>query len=113
SITFAPIVDQSGVAMRRAALILFRTVVASVLKIPIALLLLFFAVTGGRLDIFIAISLPFGIGVAVEGGILMPRVLRGYRPKPSLALTHIRPTFRFSTATYLAGTTAAANTLLP
>jgi len=112
SITFAPILDQSGLAMRRADLILFRTVVASVLKIPIALLLLFFAVTGGRLDIFIAISLPFGIGVAVEGGILMPRVLRGYRPKPSLDLTHIRPMFRFSTANYLAGTIGAADTLL-
>src|SRR5207247_7645336 len=48
SITFAPILDQSGLAMRRADLILFRTVAASVLKIPIALLLLFFAVTGCR-----------------------------------------------------------------
>src|SRR5436309_2578109 len=93
SITFAPILDQSGLAMRRADLILFRTVVASVLKIPIALLLLFF-------------------GVTVEGGILMPRVLRGYRPKPSLDLTHIRPMFRFSTANYLAGTIGAADTLL-
>ncbi len=112
SLTFAPILDQSGLAMRRADLILWRTVLASVLKIPIALLLVLFAVTGGRLDIFVAISLPFGIGVAVEGVILMPRVLRGYRPKPSLDLTHLRPMVRFSMANYLAATIGAADTLL-
>src|SRR2546428_741668 len=50
SLTFAPILDQSGLAMRRADLILWRTVLASVLKIPIALVLVFSAVTGGRLD---------------------------------------------------------------
>src|SRR2546422_1723355 len=112
SLTFAPILDQSGLAMRRADLILWRTVLASVLKVPIALLLIFFAVTGGRLDIFVAISLPVGIAVAVEGGILLPRVLPGYRPKPSLDLSHIRPMVRFSTANYLAATIGATDTLL-
>src|SRR2546426_174210 len=112
SLTFAPILDQSGLAMRRADLILWRTVLASVLKIPIALVLVFSAVTGGRLDIFVAISLPFGIAVAFEGGILLPRVLPGYRPKPSLDLSHIRPMVRFSTANYLAATIGAADTLL-
>jgi O-antigen/teichoic acid export membrane protein len=112
SLTFAPILDQSGLAMRRADLILWRTVLASVLRVPIALLLVFFAVTGGRLDIFVAISLPVGIAVAVEGGILLPRVLPGYRPKPSRDLSHIRPMVRFSTANYLAATIGAADTLL-
>jgi O-antigen/teichoic acid export membrane protein len=112
SLTFAPILDQSGLAMRRADLILWRTVLASVLRIPIALLLVLFAVTGGRLDIFVAISLPVGIAVVVEGGILLPRVLPGYRPKPSLDLSHIRPMVRFSTANYLAATIGAADTLL-
>jgi len=112
SLTFAPILDQSGLAMRRADLILWRTVLASVLKIPIALVLVFSAVTGGRLDIFVAISLPFGVAVAFEGGILLPRVLPEYRPKPSLDLSHIRPMVRFSTANYLAATIGAADTLL-
>jgi len=112
SLTFAPVLDQSGLAIRRADLILWRIVLASVLKIPIALLLVFFAVTGGRLDIFVAISLPVGIAVAVEGGILLPRVLPGYRPKPSLDLSHIRPMVRFSTANYLAATIGAADSLL-
>src|SRR5437879_11504942 len=112
SLTFAPILDQSGLAMRRADLILWRTVLASVLKVPIALLLIFFAVTGGRLDIFVAISLPVGIAVAVEGGILLPQVIPRYRPRPSLDLSHIRPMVRFSSANYLAATIGAADTLL-
>src|SRR5437899_2135200 len=69
-------------------------------------------VTGGRLVIFVAISLPFGVAVAFEGGILLPRVLPEYRPKPSLDLSHIRPMVRFSTANYLAATIGAADTLL-
>src|SRR3989441_9550226 len=67
SLTFAPILDQSGLAMRRADLILWRTLPASVLKVPNALLLIFFAVTGGRPDIFVAISLPVGLPVALAG----------------------------------------------
>src|SRR2546425_865226 len=85
---------------------------ATVLRVPIALLLIFFAVTGGRLDIFVAISLPVGIAVAVEGGILLPRVIPRYRPRPSLDLSHIRPMVRFSSANYLAATIGAADTLL-
>src|SRR3989475_5124827 len=112
SLTFAPILDQSGLAMRRADLILWRTILATVLRVPIALLLIFFAVTGGRLDIFVAISLPVGIAVAVEGGILLPRVIPRYRPRPSLDLSHIRPMVRFSSANYLAATIGAADTLL-
>src|SRR6059036_3685845 len=110
SLTFAPILDQSGLAMRRADLILWRTILATVLRVPIALLLIFFAVTGGRLDIFVAISLPVGIAVAVEGGILLPRVIP--RSRPSLDLSHIRPMVRFSSANYLAATIGAADTLL-
>ena len=112
SLTFAPILDQSGLAMRRGDLILWRTILATVLRVPIALLLIFFAVTGGRLDIFVAISLPVGIAVAVEGGILLPRVIPRYRPRPSLDLSHIRPMVRFSSANYLAATIGAADTLL-
>src|SRR3989442_4904119 len=89
SLTFAPILDQSGLAMRRADLILWRTVLASVLQGPIALPLIFFAVTGGRLDIFFAISLPDGIAVAVEGGILFPPVVTAYQPESSLHPSHI------------------------
>src|SRR3989442_7859216 len=98
--------------MRRADLILWRTILATVLRVPIELVLIFFAVTGGRLDIFVAISLPVGIAVAVEGGILLPRVIPRYRPRPSLDLSHIRPMVRFSSANYLAATIAAADTLL-
>src|SRR5207249_10194348 len=102
----------AGLSLRRSALILCRTSLYSVLKIPFALVLVLSAVTGGRLDIFVAISLPYGVAVAFEGGILLPRVLPEYRPKPSLDLSHIRPMVRFSTANYLAATIGAADTLL-
>src|SRR3989442_1063408 len=64
----------------------------------------------GLVAIPLTIALPVGIAVAFEGGILLPRVLPGYRPKPSLDLSHIRPMVRFSTANYLAATIGAADT---
>src|SRR2546422_833213 len=75
SLTFAPILDQSGLAMRRADLILWRTILATVLRVPIALLLIFFAVAGGRLDSFVAHPLP--VWIVLRGGIPEGRQLGG------------------------------------
>ncbi len=114
ALAFAPILDQTGYAMRRADVITWRTLVFSVLKIPFAVVFAAIAITNGRLGIFMALTIPATIAVGFEGLYLLPRVLPGFRPRPTRDFEGIRPMLPFSLGNYAAGVIgASAGMLLP
>lgn len=112
SVTFAPILDQTGLAMRRADLTFWRNTTTSILKIVFVVVFAFFASTQGRLGIFLALAVPFGIATAVEGLVFLPRALPGYRPRLGRHFASVRPIVGFSLGVYAAGVVSAAGTLL-
>ena len=111
---FAPLLDQAAVAVRRADVATLRTVVFAVTKIPLPLLFAIWLTgpLGGRLGVFLSITLAFGISVVVSAFVLLPRVIRGYRPAPRLSRSRLRPMFRFSMGNGAAGIIGSAAVLL-
>lgn len=111
---FAPILDQTAIAVRRADLSTLRTLVFSVLKIPLPLLfvLWFSGPLGGRLGVFLSIAIAFGASVLLLGLVLLPRVIPGFRPRPRLSRRRVRPIFAFSLGNWLAGVIGSAAILL-
>jgi O-antigen/teichoic acid export membrane protein len=112
AIGFAPIIDQAGIAMRAASPLFWRTTIYAALKIGFVIAFAFIGATQGRLGVFLALSVPFGIGTAVEAIALLPRVLPGYRPRPKLRMELLRPMLRFSLGNYAASVVGAAGSLL-
>ena len=112
AIVLPAIYDAAGYAMRRADVLTFRTVSASVAKIPLALVFAAFVLTDGRLGVFLALAFATIASVVLEALILLPRVLPGFRPRPQLRLASIRPMFRFSLGNYAANSIASAGALL-
>ena len=104
--------DQASYAVRRADVLLWRTTALALVKIPLALAFALFALTAGRLGIFLSLGLGYVVGVVLEALVLLPRVLRGFRPKPLVRLAPLRPLFRFSLGNYTANSIAAAGGML-
>ncbi len=114
ALAFAPILDQTGYAMRRADLITWRTVIFALLKIPFALVFAAIAITNGRLGVFMALAIPMTIAVGLEGLYFLPRVLAGFRPRPTSNFEGVRPMVHFSLGNYAANAIgASAGMLLP
>jgi len=114
ALAFAPIIDQTGFAMRRADLITWRTLIFALLKIPFALVFATIVATNGRLGVFMALAIPMTIAVGVEGLYFLPRVLPGFRPRPTTNFEGIRPMVHFSLGNYAASAIgASAGMLLP
>ena len=111
-VSFGPILDQAGLAVRHAEVLTWRTLVFAILKIPFAVFFALFAATSGRLGVFMAIAIAFGISVILEGFWLVPRILPGYWPKPRSSVRRVRPMIRFSLGNYAAGSIGAAGSLL-
>ena len=112
AIALTTIYDQASYAMRRADVLTWRTFVTSVVKIPLAVGFAFVLLTQGRLGVFLALALSFLVGVLLEALVLLPRILRGFRPRPQLAFGHVRPMLRFSLGNYAANSIGAAGALL-
>ncbi len=110
--SFAPILDQTGYAMRHAEVLTWRTLVFSILKIPLVVLFALFVATSGRLGVFMAMALAFGISTLLEGLWFVPRILPGFRPRPHVDLERVRPMVRFSAGNYTANSIGAAGSLL-
>jgi O-antigen/teichoic acid export membrane protein len=106
------IYDSASYAMRRADVLTWRTIVFAAAKIPLAVGFAFVFLTRGRLGVFLAFALAYVASVLIEALVLLPRILPGFRPRPQLALGHIRPMFRFSLGIYAAGSIGAAGGLL-
>jgi O-antigen/teichoic acid export membrane protein len=98
--------------MRRADVMLWRTLFYSAAKIPLVVGFAFVVLTSGRLGIFLALALSFTLSVLLEAFLLLPRILPGFRARPQLALGHLRPMFRFSLGNYAANSIGSAGALL-
>jgi len=109
AIALPAILDQAGYAVRHAEVLTWRTLIQSVLKIPLILFMPIFFI--GRLGVFLSLALAAGTAVVAEAYVLLPRVLPGYRPKPHLGFHRIRPMFRFSLGNYAANSIVAAGSL--
>ncbi len=109
------ILDNAAVALRRADVSMWRTIVLGVAKIPVALaiaLTLTAPFGVGRLGVFLALVVGTGISVLVEGVWLLPRILPRFRPRPRFDFKRLGPMFRFSAGNYIAMSTGAAGGLL-
>lgn len=112
ALAYAPILDETGFAMRRAEVLTWRTLIFSTLKIPFAVFFALFVATSGRLGIFMAIAIAFGISILLEALWLVPRILPGFRPRPHVDLERVRPMVRFSLGNYTANAIGSAGSLL-
>ena len=108
------IYDQASYAVRRADVLTWRTVILAVAKIPIVagLALLPTTAGGGRIGVFLALSIATIMSVVVEGFYLLPRVLPGFRPRVLFAFHRVRPMIRFALGNYAANVIGAAGSLL-
>jgi len=111
---FGPVLDQATIGVRRADLFAIRVAILSVIKIPLPLLfvLAFRDELGGTLGVYMSWSLSFAISVIVVGLVLLPRVIPGYRPRPRLSRSRLRPMFRFSVGNWVASLIGSAGSLL-
>lgn len=108
----APVLDYAVIALRRADLQTIRYSLFAILKIPIAVAVFAFFLTG-RAGIFVALTSSFAVSIVVAAIVFVPRVIPGYRPKPDFRIDRIRPIFRFSFGNYIAGVIGSAGTMLP
>ena len=102
AIAFAPILDQVGFAARRAEISTVRTVVFGIARIAFLVGFASFALTRGRFGVFASMTLGFVIAVLVEGVLLIPWILPGYRPRPDFRVRQLRPMLSFSLGNYVA-----------
>ena len=105
------VLDYASIAIRRAEVQTWRNAVFSILKIPLAIGLVYFL--PGRAGVFLAMAFAVGVSVVITGIVHLPRTIPDYRPRPALRLDPIRPVLRFSLGNYAAATIAAAGYLLP
>lgn len=106
-----PLLDTAAVALRRADVPMYRTVAVGILKIPIAVVvaLTVSSTLGiGRFGVFLALVVAMGASVLIEGFLLLPRALPGYRPFPRVRFGPLRPMMRFSNGNYTANAIGAA-----
>jgi len=111
---FAPIVDQTVIALRRADLATWRNTVFSILKLPLPFVFVIWVTgpLGGRLGVYMSISLAFGVSVLVAGFLFLPRIIPGFAPRPRFSRRRVRPIFRFSIGNWVATTIASGAILL-
>lgn len=107
---FAPILDQTAIAMRRADVQTWRNTIFSILKIPLALGIVVFL--SGRAGVFLSLALSFGVSVVVVGYFFLPRVIPGYRPTARFEPSRVRPMMRFALGNYVSNVIGSAGTLL-
>jgi O-antigen/teichoic acid export membrane protein len=112
AVALPAVYDQASYAMRRADILVWRTLVLAVAKIPLAFLFASISLTQGRLGVFMALAFAYVLASLVEIVVLFPRAVQGYRPRPQLAFEQVRPLLRFSLGNYAASSIGAAGGLL-
>lgn len=111
---FAPVLDFTAIALRRADLPTWRNAVFGLVKIPLPVLfaLALSAALGGRMGVYLSIAAAFGASVVIMGYGMLPRILHEFLPRPRLSRRRIRPLFRFSVGNWMAGIFGSAGVLL-
>ncbi len=112
AIALAIVYDQTSYAIRRADVLLWKTLILAIAKIPLAFLFAAISQTQGRLGVFLALALAYVFASLIEILVVLPRILSGYRPRPQLAFDQIRPLLRFSLGNYASSSIGAAGGLL-
>jgi O-antigen/teichoic acid export membrane protein len=107
--TLSGIMDFIFIAKRRAEFVLTKNTVFSLLKIPLAMLLVLFFRTFGIVGSWGA---AIGVAFAISLFVLLPRVQKHYYPTPKLNLGIIKDIWRYSAGNYLAALFAAAPALV-
>ncbi len=87
-----PIIDSAFLAFRNARYILVRNLLFG-LRVPLPLV---FAGVLGFMGIFLASGLGGLVAAGVALFVLLPRVIRDYRPRPNLSMGFLRPLASFS-----------------
>lgn len=111
---FGPMLDNAAIAARRADLFFWRVTIFALTKIPLPVVFAVFLanVLGGTLGIYMSWSIAFGVSVLIAAFAFLPRVIRGYRPKPRFSKRRLRPMFAFSLGNWVATVIGSSGTLL-
>ncbi len=97
--TLSGMMEQVFIALRRADLFLLRTSLLGLLRIALPLLMVIFFRAFGIVS---SCGIAIGITLLVSLFILLPRVIKGYKPAPRLKFDRIKTIWRYSAGNYLA-----------
>ncbi len=96
--TLSSLVDYTFIARRRAAFVLSKNTIYSVLKIPLPILLVLFFHTFG---IVASWGIAIAIALAASLFLFLPKVQDPYKPVPALKLSLIKDMWQYSGGNYL------------
>jgi len=103
--TMSTVLGAAFVARRKAVYVLYRSTAASLLRIPLLLILAVFFHTFGLVTSW---GMAAGIVLAISLLYFLPKVETGYRPIPTLNLSQLSSHRRFAAANYVASLVARA-----
>jgi len=103
--TLSSLVDSTFIARRRAALVLSKNTIYSVLKIPMPVLLVLFFHTFG---IVASWGIAIAIALAASLFLFLPKVQNPYKPVPTLKLSLIKDMWQYSGGNYFANLLASS-----
>lgn len=103
--TLSSLVDYTFIARRRAAFVLSKNTIYSVLKIPLPILLVLFFHTFG---IVASWGIAIAIALAASLFLFLPRVQNPYKPVPTLKLSLIKDMWQYSGGNYLSNLLSAS-----
>lgn len=107
----ARMLDSAFIARRRAGFVLLKNTIYSLLKIPLPIFFILFFHSFG---VVASWGIASSIAVATSLFLFLPKVQNRYKPVPTLKLTLIKDTWRYSGGNYVADLLSAASVwLLP
>lgn len=111
---FGPVLDEAAIAVRRADLSMWRTVIFALVKIPLPILFAIWLGTtlGGTLGVYASWSIAYAVSVVIAAFLFLPRAIKGYRPGPRFSRKRLRPMFAFSMGNWAASLIGSAGALL-
>ena len=107
--TLSSLVDYTFIARRRAAFVLSKNTIYSVLKIPLPILLVLFFRTFG---IVASWGIAIAVALATSLFLFLPRVQNPYKPVPTLKLSLIKDMWQYSGGNYLTNLLASSPPLI-
>ena len=109
--TLSQLVDSVFVAERRADLALYRSIIFALLRIPLPVAFIVFFHTFGVVTSW---GIALGIALLIAVFVFVPRIIAGYKPKPTFDLSPVHDIRYYSGPSYLTSLIAQApHMLLP
>lgn len=107
--TLSSLVDSTFIARRRAAFVLSKNAIYSVLKIPLPIL---FVLLFHSFGIVASWGIAIAIALAISISLFLPKVQNPYKPVPTLKLGLIKNMWRYSGGNYLTNLLASSPALI-